>query len=253
MKRKSLYSKQKRKGWNKGLRKQFSKGRRTQKHFIYFLPVSFGPSYNRNVNTAIQILKQLTLFLLLFFKCYFFWFLRVHFFVFAFCMKNWTIYCVTFSLRRSRHWQVFCKTAVRQDISKTIAVFLIELIFSTVYYIRKLTNVLKRKSLTDIFLGLWSKSSICNFTERLLFLHSCEWLLWIINLISAIKKLGRWKSNNSIKFPRKNISNWACEIVTLFLKMKHSFKMWLNNDSWCEIFDSFSKTADSLEKKRQHF
>ena len=36
----------------------------------------------------------------------------------------------------------------------------IELIFSTVYSIRKFANVLKMKSPTDIFLGLWSKRSI---------------------------------------------------------------------------------------------
>ena len=30
------------------------------------------------------------------------------------------------------------------------------------------------KSFTDIFLGLWSKRSSCNFTEQPLFFHSCE-------------------------------------------------------------------------------
>ena len=32
-------------------------------------------------------------------------------------------------------------------------------------------------SSTGIFLGLWSRSSPCNFREQLFFLRSCEWLL----------------------------------------------------------------------------
>ena len=33
---------------------------------------------------------------------------------------------------------------------------------------------------TGILLGLWSRGPPCNFTEQLLFLHNCEWLLQII-------------------------------------------------------------------------
>ena len=41
---------------------------------------------------------------------------------------------------------------------------------------------------TGIFLVLWSKGPSCNFTKQLFFLHSCEWLVPVILLLSLIKK-----------------------------------------------------------------
>ena len=52
-------------------------------------------------------------------------------------------------------------------------------------------KIITQLSSTGIFLRLWSRGPPCNFTEQLFFLHSCEWLLLIIPLIGAIKKLGR--------------------------------------------------------------
>ena len=59
-------------------------------------------------------------------------------------------------------------------------------------------------SFTGIFLGLWPKGPSCNLAEQLFFLHSCEWRLPIIYLISPIKNLGRWKGKQKhIKFRGK--------------------------------------------------
>ena len=41
-------------------------------------------------------------------------------------------------------------------------------------------KIIIKLSSTGIFLGLWSRSSPCNFTEQLFFLRSFEWLLPII-------------------------------------------------------------------------
>ena len=54
--------------------------------------------------------------------------------------------CLTF---KSRHLELFCKIVIQL-------------------------------SSTSIFLGSWSRSPPCIFTEALFFLHSCEWLLPII-------------------------------------------------------------------------
>ena len=128
------------------------------------------------------ILELLPLFLLLFLQIFFLLIPLCLFFVFSF-LRNSKVSLVAFSsIFRSRHWEVFCKSAVRQDITKIVVVFFtkLELVFSAVYYIRRGINILKVKSCASILLELWSKSSSCNFTEQLLFLHSCEWLLLII-------------------------------------------------------------------------
>ena len=57
--------------------------------------------------------------------------------------------------------------------------------------------MLKVKSCAVVLLELWSKSPSGSFTEQLLFLHSFEWLLLIIYLISAIKNSAHEKSNNN--------------------------------------------------------
>ena len=41
-------------------------------------------------------------------------------------------------------------------------------------------KIIIQLSSTDIFLGLWSRGSPCNFTEQLFFLRSFEWLLPIL-------------------------------------------------------------------------
>ena len=53
----------------------------------------------------------------LFFKFYFFSFLRVHFLCFH------SIFCWFISIFRSRHWKLFCKTAARQYITKIVNFF----------------------------------------------------------------------------------------------------------------------------------
>ena len=70
------------------------------------------------------------------------------FFVFSF-LTNWKKSIVAFiSTFRSRHWELLCKTAARQDISKIDMFFLtkLELVFSIVYE-RKFINILKNKTL----------------------------------------------------------------------------------------------------------
>ena len=45
------------------------------------------------------------------------------FFLFSF-LTNWKIYLVAFiSIFRSRHWELFCQTAVRQDMTITVFFF----------------------------------------------------------------------------------------------------------------------------------
>ena len=99
---------------------------------------------------------------------------------------KWLIFLVAFiRIFRSSHWEFFHKTTVRKDITKTVIFFtILELVFSTVYYIRKFIDILKVKSCADILLGLWSKSPSGSFTGKLLFLHSYEWLLLFIYLIN---------------------------------------------------------------------
>ena len=41
-------------------------------------------------------------------------------------------------------------------------------------------KIIIQLSSTGAFLGLWSRSPPCNFTDQLFFLHSCAWLLPII-------------------------------------------------------------------------
>ena len=108
---------------------------------------------------------------------------------------KWLIFLVAFiSTFRSRHWEFFRKTAVRKDITKTV-IFFYNTGVSFQYSLlnKEFIDKLKVKSYADILLGLWSKSTSGSFTGKLLFLHSYEWLLLIIYLISAIKKLGMWK------------------------------------------------------------
>ena len=137
-----------------------------------------------------------------FVKFSFFLFLRVLFFEGRDKLKN--ILCPFISIFGSRHWEFFCKTAVRRDITK-IVIFFTKLDFVFSYSIRKFTILLKMKSdSTGIFLGLWSKCPSCNSTKQLFFLHSYEWLLPIIYLISVIKKLGRWKIKWLTILQRKN-------------------------------------------------
>ena len=37
------------------------------------------------------------------------------------------------------------------------------------------------------------------------------------------------------------------------LEIKYSFKKWLNDNSWCDIFTDFSKAAETQEKMRYYF
>ena len=62
------------------------------------------------------------------------------------------------------------------------------------------------KSCAGILLGLWSESPSCSFTEQLLFLQSCEWLLLIICLINKcgggnfiFKLRGKCKATRLVK------------------------------------------------------
>ena len=125
------------------------------------------------------------------------------FFVFSF-LTNWKKSIVAFiSTFRSRHWELLCKTAARQDISKIDMFFLtkLELVFSIVYE-RKFINILKIKPCAGILLELRPKISSCRFTEQLLFLHNCEWLLLISYLIN--------KSNNSSHILEENLKQLGC-------------------------------------------
>ena len=74
----------------------------------FHLPTSFGAIFNRNAITTIWTLKLVTLFLLLLFQIFFLLIPVYSFFVFLF---------------RLRHWKLFCKTAVRQDITKIVNSF----------------------------------------------------------------------------------------------------------------------------------
>ena len=64
--------------------------------------------------------------------------------------------------------------------------------------VNKKVYKLKVKFCASILVGLWSKSPSCSFTEQLLLLHSCEWLLLSIYLINKCDKKikAHEKSNN---------------------------------------------------------
>ena len=61
------------------------------------------------------------------------------------------------------------------------------------------------KSCAGILLGLWSKSPSGSFTEHLLFLHSCEWLLLIIYLINKYDQKIRHVKNQLITYRTHHI------------------------------------------------
>ena len=107
-------------------------------------------------------IKKLILFLLLFFSNFLSFDSRVFIF-FVFCVSSTisqnSISCGICLSFKTRHLELFCKIIIQ--------------LFST-----------------GIFLGLWSRGSPCNFTEQLLFLHSCEWLQ---SFNKCNQKLGTWK------------------------------------------------------------
>ena len=138
-------------------------------------------------NIYVNLIELFALFFLVFLQIFFLVIPACSSFVFSF-LTNWKIYLVVFvSIFSSRNWELLRKTAVRQNITKTV-IFLtkLELVFYTVYYIRKSLNIFEVKSCAGILLGLWWKSPFGSFTEQLLwiFLHCCEWLLLIIYLIN---------------------------------------------------------------------
>ena len=53
--------------------------------------------------------------------------------------------------------------------------------------------------------------------------------------------------------PERIIVSAFLLIIYRSLEIKHSFKLWLNDNSWCEIFVDFSKTAKKQEKMRHRF
>ena len=117
---------------------------------FYHLPTS--TVFDRNTNTTIR-LKQLTLFLLLFFSNFLPFNPRVFiFFVFCIssnnCNKLNSISCGICLSFKSRHLELFCQIIIHL-------------------------------SSTGIFLGLRSKGPPY-FTEHVFFLHSCKWLLRIV-------------------------------------------------------------------------
>ena len=81
-----------------------------------------------------QYVIELLTFFLHFLQIFFLVIRACSFFVFSF-LSNWKISLVGFiSIFRSRHWELFRKTAVRQDITKTVNFFTkLELVYSTVY------------------------------------------------------------------------------------------------------------------------
>ena len=128
-------------------------------------------------NIYVNLIELFALFFLVFLQIFFLVIPACSSFVFSF-LTNWKIYLVVFvSIFSSRNWELLRKTAVRQNITKTV-IFLtkLELVFYTVYYIRKSLNIFEVKSCAGILLGLWWKSPFGSFTEQLLwiFLHCCE-------------------------------------------------------------------------------
>ena len=154
----------------------------------------------------------------------------ISFFAIVFRLTIWTIFHVAFfRIFRNRHWELFYITAIWPDITKIVVyiyiyiyiyyihiyvyvciciyniyiyvyiyifmyiyIYIYIYIYVYIYIVQvskwnKIINLLKIKSFTGIFLGLWS----CNFTEKLFFFSSCEWLLPTISLINVIKKSGR--------------------------------------------------------------
>ena len=94
--------------------------KKRKKNFSNLLLASFGASYKRNANTTVSILK-LTLFLLLFLQIYFLLIPKFSFFVYLFHLANWKMSHVAFiSICRSKHWELFFKSADRQDITKIV-------------------------------------------------------------------------------------------------------------------------------------
>ena len=106
-----VYSKgKKREAWNKGVRKKCSN---ESISFNFYLQVLVLVKTNANTKCSPFFF---VLFLQIFFHVY-------SFFVFSF-LTNGKISLVAFiSIFRSRHWELFCKTAVWQDITKAVNFF----------------------------------------------------------------------------------------------------------------------------------
>ena len=96
--------------------------------------------------------------LLLFLQISFFWFLRVHFLL-LFRLKNWIMYHVVFmSVFRTRCWELLCKTAVWQDITKIFNFFY--KIFQYSLLNKKVYKFIKNKILDRCFSRAMVKRSI---------------------------------------------------------------------------------------------
>ena len=102
--------------------------------------------------------------LLLFLQISFFWFLRVHF-MFLFRLKNWIMYHVIFiSVFRTRCWELFCKTAVWQDITKIFNFFC--KIFHYSLLNKKVYKFIKNKILDRCFSRAMVKRSILQLATQ---------------------------------------------------------------------------------------
>ena len=123
---------------------------------------------------------MIALFLLLFLQIFFLLILACLFFVFSF-LTNWKISLFTFiSIFRSRHWELFCQTAVWQDRTKISNFF-----FSKQYSFQY--SILNKKVYRYI------KSEIlCRYSFRVMvikFILQCNWTttfllhLWMAALI----------------------------------------------------------------------
>ena len=106
----------------------------------------------------------------------------------------------------------------------------IVVIVSAVYWITKFTDLLKTKSSLDIFLGLRSKSSSCNFTELWklykFFLYICKWLISIIchKEIRQVQKPYNNISNSVRKIEASAIANKIYENVNKISKIYENVK-----------------------------
>ena len=109
-----------RKRWTKELGKNFQlKEENENISFNFYLQVLVLAKTEMQTQLC-KYYRTAHLFSYFFFKFSFLWFLRIHFCVFPF-LTNWKIPLVAFiSIFRSRHWELFRKTATRKDITKTI-------------------------------------------------------------------------------------------------------------------------------------
>ena len=104
-----------------------------------------------------------------------------------------------------------------------------------------------------IFLGLWSKVRLATLQKNYFSWISASWMAAVLHLASS---KSRTHCTIALTFSEVQLKWTLIKTVYFFLIICRSlgiYHMWLNNNSWPDIFAHLSKIAKKQEKMRHHF